>query len=378
MLTNSSRTSRKFIASSLVLLVSFLMISTNGMAVRVRAGGQACLPGQTQITVNSGNGTICTPDSEVEFFDTDTATWVPALVVDPNVKFFAYDTIPGTQWNALNCDRSGQPGTTYQYRVAFTLPASFTSPSLSIQVHCDNHVTIFLNGHDAAHQIGSQPDIGDDPANFQNPPEVFTTNVAALFLAGQNVLSFDVQEISAGITALDFLADICYTPSGCNDQNPPSVTCDVTENSLWPPNHQLVNVGLTASVTDDCDQNVVIGGGPTGTGVAVYSDEQDLDVGSGNFSPDAKNIGLGTLRLRSERAGPINGRVYLIVVQATDASGKTGFCTETVTVPHDQSKASKDSVAAQAAAAQAYFAIHLMPPPGFVQVGVGPIVGPKQ
>jgi len=355
--------------------VSFLMISTNRMAVHVRAGGQACLPGQTQITVKSGNGTVCNPDSEVQFFDG--LNWVPALVVNPNEEFFTYDTIPTTQWNALNCDRTGADNTDFFYRTTFTLPASFSSPSLSIQVHCDNAATIFLNGNDAAHQIGAQPFV-EDAANFTNPPEVYTTNVVALFQPGVNTISFTVHNFLAGITALDFLADICYTPAGCNDQNPPVVTCDVTENSLWPPNHQLVNVGLTATVTDDCDQNVVIGGGPNGTGVAVYSDEQDLDVGSGNFSPDAKNIGLGTLRLRSERAGPINGRVYLIVVQATDASGKTGFCTETVTVPHDQSKASKDSVAAQAAAAQAYFAIHLLPPPGFVQVGIGPIVGPKQ
>jgi len=123
----------------------------------------------------------------------------------------------------------------------------------------------------------------------------------------------------------------------------------------------------------------VIGGGPNGTGVTVYSDEPDLDIlGSGNFSPDAKNIALGTLRLRSERSGNENGRVYLIVVQATDASGKTGFCTQTVTVTHDQSKASEASVAAQAAAAAAFFNTNHVAPPGFVQVGIGPIVGPKQ
>jgi hypothetical protein len=374
--TNSSRTSRSLIAISLVLLMSFLMISTNGMAPRVRAQAQPCLPGQTQITVKSGNGTVCNPDSEVQFFDG--ATFVPALVVDPNPLFFAYDTISGTQWNALNCDRTGADNADFLYRTTFTLPASFTSPSLSIQVHCDNAATIFLNGSDAAHQIGAQPFV-EDPANFLNPPEVFTTNDAALFQPGVNTISFTVHNFLAGITALDFLADICYTPAGCSDQTPPSVSCDVTQNTLWPPNHQLENVGLTASVTDDCDHNVVIGGGPTGTGVAVYSDEPDLDItGSGNFSPDAKNVAVGTLRLRSERSGNEDGRVYLIVVQATDASGKTGFCIETVTVTHDQSKASKDSVAAQAAAAQAYFLAHLMPPPGFVQVGVGPIVGPKQ
>ena len=88
--------------------------------------------------------------------------------------------------------------------------------------------------------------------------------------------------------------------------------------------------------------------------------------------------GSNTLRLRAERSGNENGRVYLIVVQATDMAGNTGFCVRTVTVPHDQSRASKDSVAAQAAAARAFFLANQTPPPGFVQVGVGPIVGPKQ
>lgn len=191
-------------------------------------------------------------------------------------------------------------------------------------------------------------------------------------------MTFDVHNFQ-NIVGLDFLADVCYSPpQGCQDQDPPSVSCRVASSQLWPPNHQLENVGLTAEVTDDCDSQVVIGGGPGGNGVAVYSDEQDLDVGSGNFSPDAKNIGLGTLRLRSERGGPLNGRVYLIVVQATDASGKTGYCAKTVTVPHDQSKASKQSVEAQASAARTFFLTNHTPPPGFVQVGIGPVVGPKQ
>jgi hypothetical protein len=377
MLTKSSRTSRSLIALSLALLMSFWMINANLMMTVARAQAQPCAPGQTQITKKSGNGTVCNPDSEVEFFDG--TNWVPALVVDPNEQFFTYDTIPGTQWNALNCERTGADNTDFFYRTTFTLPATFSNPSLSIQVHSDNAATIFLNGNDAAHQIGAQPFV-EDPANFTNPPEMFTTSDPALFQAGTNTISITVHNFLAGITALDFLADICFTPEqGCDDEEPPVITCGVSQNTLWPPNHELVNVGLTASVTDDCDKGVVIGGGPNGTGVTVYSDEPDLDIlGSGNFSPDAKNIGVGTLRLRSERSGNENGRVYLIVVQATDASGKTGFCATTVTVTHDQSKASKDSVAAQAAAAQAYFLTNLIPPPGFVQVGVGPVVGPKQ
>ena len=84
------------------------------------------------------------------------------------------------------------------------------------------------------------------------------------------------------------------------------------------------------------------------------------------------------MRLRSEREGDKDGRVYLIVVSATDEAGNTGFCYKTVTVTHSQNKAAKDAVAAQAAAAGAYFAANGVPPPDYVQVGTGPVVGPKQ
>jgi len=114
--------------------------------------------------------------------------------------------------------------------------------------------------------------------------------------------------------------------------------------------------------------------------VQVFSDEDELAPGSGNFSPDAKSLmATGSLRLRAERSGSANGRVYLIVAKATDSSGNTGFCTGTVTVTHDQSATSIASVAAQAVAAQAYAASHNgPPPPSYFLIGAGPIVGPKQ
>ncbi len=88
----------------------------------------------------------------------------------------------------------------------------------------------------------------------------------------------------------------------------------VATSSLWPPNHDLINVGLSGGgFSDNCP-------GATRQ-VLVYGDEDDeTPTGDGNFSPDARNIGIGALRLRSERNGDGDGRVYLIVVMATDAS----------------------------------------------------------
>jgi hypothetical protein len=148
-----------------------------------------------------------------------------------------------------------------------------------------------------------------------------------------------------------------------------SVMSSVSLSSLWPANHDLVNVGLT--VTASC---------PNATTVSVYSDEDELaNTGDGVFSPDAANIASGTLRLRAERSGKGDGRVYLIVARATDISGTAVASCSTVVVPQSQSRKDKDAVNAQAAAASQFCTQNGgAAPAGFFPVGVGPVVGPKQ
>lgn len=156
-----------------------------------------------------------------------------------------------------------------------------------------------------------------------------------------------------------------------NDTQAPVVTCNISTTTLWPANHDLINVGLSASATDNCPGTVI--------SVAVFGDEDDLeDTGDGTFSPDAKDIAPGTLRLRAERKGDADGRVYLVIVTATDAAGNVSRCCRTVTVAHDQTKASKASVEAQAAAARTYCEQHGTAPPGYFVIGDGPVVGPIQ
>ena len=73
------------------------------------------------------------------------------------------------------------------------------------------------------------------------------------------------------------------------------------------------------------------------------------------------------------------GGSICIVAKATDSSGNTGFCTSTVTVAHDQSAAAYGSVKPQASAAQVHAAAYNgAPPPGYIVIGNGPIVGEKQ
>jgi hypothetical protein len=156
-----------------------------------------------------------------------------------------------------------------------------------------------------------------------------------------------------------------------NDTQAPAVNCSVGIALLWPPNSDLVNVGLSVTATDNDGMQPTIQ-------IDVFSDEDDDDQ-AGGMSPDAKDIAVGTLRLRAERSGGGNGRVYIIRIQATDSGGNTAVSYCTVVVPQSQSKADLNSVNAQAAAAVAAFGANgNNPPAGYFLIGDGDVIGPKQ
>jgi hypothetical protein len=158
-----------------------------------------------------------------------------------------------------------------------------------------------------------------------------------------------------------------------NDTEPPTVTPISVANPTLGSNHDMIDVGLSGgSFSDNC--------GSATREVLVFGNEDDEgNAGDGNFSPDAGNIDIGTLRLRAERSGGGQGRVYLIVVKVTDAAGNVSVTVATVVVPKSNSKSAGDAVNAQAAAARAYALSHAgAPPPGYFVIGDGPIIGPKQ
>ena len=129
------------------------------------------------------------------------------------------------------------------------------------------------------------------------------------------------------------------------DTQAPSLLSSVVVALMGPPfNHALVNVGLSASATDNCP-------GLGAYQVSVYSDEDD---GAAPHSPDATDIGVGSLKLRRERDGSGDGRVYLVVVRVTDAYGNTSASCSTVGVPLSNSSTNVASVNAQAASAASF------------------------
>ena len=154
------------------------------------------------------------------------------------------------------------------------------------------------------------------------------------------------------------------------DTQPPVINASLANTSLWPPNHDMVNVGLAFSATDNT--------GVASTQLAVFSDEDDVAPAGGEESPDAMNIGSGTLRLRSERSGNGDGRVYLIRVTATDGSSNTSRACLSVVVPKSHSGANVSSVNLQAQAARAQCTATGFPPAGYFVIGDGPAIGPKR
>jgi len=154
----------------------------------------------------------------------------------------------------------------------------------------------------------------------------------------------------------------------------PYLNSSVAISLITSTNSNLFNVGLAASATDN-------GGGPVTISVAVFGDEDDQTATLPGVvhSPDAKDIAPTTLRLRGERVEANDGRVYLIVITATDNPGNITRNYQTVLVPKNNKQASIDSVNAQAAEAVSYAEGHGgAPPPGYYVIGDGPIIGPKQ
>lgn len=103
--------------------------------------------------------------------------------------------------------------------------------------------------------------------------------------------------------------------------------------TIWPPNHQFVDVKILG-VTDPDGDPITI------TIDSIRQDEPTDTYGDGKFTPDGEGIGTDTARIRAERAGtakvPGDGRVYHIGFTADDGKGGTCSGTVTVAVPHDQ------------------------------------------
>jgi hypothetical protein len=99
-----------------------------------------------------------------------------------------------------------------------------------------------------------------------------------------------------------------------------------TPNRLWPPNHQMVEITVNYTASDNC-------AGAMTWALSASSNEPDSGLDKDDVPGDIQIVDAQHLNLRAERYGK-RGRVYTLTLTGTDAAGNRTQQTLTVSVPH--------------------------------------------
>jgi len=176
--------------------------------------------------------------------------------------------------------------------------------------------------------------IGECSATITVIPKAYDNCSGEIFGVPENPLSYDAQGT--------YIVTWAYTDGSGNvtkqsqnvivqDVTPPHFdSLSVNPGLIWPPNHQMIPVTVSASVSDNCDPE------PVCVIAAVSSNEPENGLGDGDTAPDWEITEDLTLNLRAERSGKGTGRIYTITVQCIDHVGNTTEQQIAVTVPHDR------------------------------------------
>jgi hypothetical protein len=157
---------------------------------------------------------------------------------------------------------------------------------------------------------------------------------------------------SAGLeTNKSYLAVLLAKPSGSDNEetldsasltvvNAPPICSSAFASAIgiWPPNHKLVPVTV-GGVSDPDGDPVTI------TVQSVFQDERTDHTGDGKTCPDALGVGIAGssgIKLRAERSGQLDGRVYHMFFKAQDNRGAACEGAVTVCVPHENKGACVD------------------------------------
>lgn len=142
------------------------------------------------------------------------------------------------------------------------------------------------------------------------------------FPLGQTIVSCTGTDASGNSTTRTFTVTV--TPHTA----PVCTAAQASPSALWPPNHQWVPIVIQGVTNAD-------GGAVTYTVTSIFQDEPTSGLGDGDTPIDGQGVGTGVAKVRSERSGTGNGRVYHINFTATSAGGACSGSVK-VDVPHDQ------------------------------------------
>ena len=203
-----------------------------------------------------------------------------------------------------------------------TIPPILTCPTVA-PAECSSPAGAAVNA------VAAATDVCSAKVTLLNSQTPNGGDGSGTYPLGSTPVTFTAQDPSGNIAT-------CSTPVTVKDTIPPTLTVLANPPTLWPPNHDLVQVSIAGQVRDICDPN------PQVALVSVTSSEPDdaPGMGDGNTTGDIAGADVGTLDtevdLRAERNGTGPGRVYQITYRAVDSSGNSTPAFAVVTVTHDQ------------------------------------------
>ena len=230
----------------------------------------------------------------------------------------------------LAIDKAGPAQATEGDPVVYTLVARNNGPTTATGVTVSDPVpansTFVSAGPGCAHAAG----IVTCTAGTLMPGQAVTFTFTVTAGSGASIVN---TATVAGAQADPIAANNTDTVTTVINHNPVCTGATTGLGLLWPPNHKLVT-GRITGVTDPDGDPVTIA--ITG----ITQDEPVNGVADGNTSPDAEVGAAGAFRVRAERSGQGDGRVYRIAFTASDAEGGECSAVLRVGVPHDQGKGS--------------------------------------
>jgi len=210
-------------------------------------------------------------------------------------------------------------------------PVAVVPPTRIVECTGPNGALALLDGSASA-DPDSTPGTSDDIVSFNwYEGQQFLGSGSQLSVPlslGNHAITLEVED-SSGLQS-NATGDVVVV-----DTVAPLLTASLAPDTLWPPNHRLVDVAVNAGATDLCDTNPAI------VLASAASDEPDDTAGpdDGATTGDVREAQTGTadflLSLRAERDRNSNGRTYTLSYEATDASGNISGKGVVAFVPHD-------------------------------------------
>lgn len=210
-----------------------------------------------------------------------------------------------------------------ELRTQIFLGAPFTAPTIT----CPTNITVSNDANLCSASVSFAA------TNITgNPAPTVTYNIGATVITSPHIFPVGTTTVNAMALSGGGVATCSFTVTVNDVEDPVVSNMSATPNTLWPPNHKLKDVTVNYTSTDNCAVVSCV--------LTVSSDEPVNSWGDGNTSPDWVIVDDHHVKLRAERSGKGDGRVYTITATCVDAAGNTGSNTTTVTVAHDQGNVS--------------------------------------